>query len=60
VYTDKLSFIDFKGIIAFNGKTLRAAEQSKWYPVLYDAANDRLIEAYTYSITVNINNGQTV
>jgi hypothetical protein len=27
---------DFKGVIAFNGRTLRATEQSKWYPVLYD------------------------
>ncbi|WP_129713611.1 M1 family aminopeptidase [Pedobacter sp. SYP-B3415] len=52
VYTDTLNFIDFKGLIAFNGKTLRATDQSKWYPVIYDTRNDRLIEQVTYRIIV--------
>ncbi|PST82113.1 hypothetical protein C7T94_15010 [Pedobacter yulinensis] len=52
VYTDTLNFIDFKGLIAFNGKTLRATDQSKWYPVMYDTRNDRQIEQLTYRITV--------
>ena len=41
VYTDTLNFFDYKGVIAFNGKTMRASEQSKWYPVIYDTKNDR-------------------
>lgn len=52
VYGDTLNAFDFKGYIAFNGKTARATEQSKWYPVLYDVAADRLIDNYTYDITV--------
>lgn len=30
---------DWKGNIAFNGETLRASEQSQWYPSLYDPAS---------------------
>ena len=52
VYTDTLNFYDYKGVIALNGKTLRASEQSKWYPVLYDTKNDREYTAVTYNITV--------
>ena len=52
IYTDTLNFIDFKGLIAFNGKTLRAADQSKWYPIIYDAKRDQLLEQVTYNITV--------
>jgi len=44
IYKDTLNFIDFKGLIAFNGKTLRAADQSKWYPIIYDVKKDQLIE----------------
>jgi hypothetical protein len=44
---------DYKGFIAFNGRTVRAAEQSKWYPILYDAARGaRAYEAVTYDGTV--------
>lgn len=60
VYGDTLSSIDFKGVVAFNGKTVRAAEQTKWYPVLYDMASDRLIENYTYDITVRSADAKTV
>jgi len=49
---------DYKGIIAFNGKTLRAADQSKWYPVLYDEDNDRLIDKYPYDITIKVTNSE--
>jgi len=52
IYTDTLNFIDFKGLIAFNGKTVRATDQSKWYPIIYDVKNDRQIEQMTYSIEV--------
>lgn len=43
---------DWKGNIAFNGKTLRATEQSAWYPVLYDTVNDLVMDKYTYDLTV--------
>jgi hypothetical protein len=52
IYKDTLNFIDFKGLIAFNGKTLRAADQSKWYPIVYDVKNDQLLDQVTYDITV--------
>ncbi|ERM81281.1 hypothetical protein P872_10030 [Rhodonellum psychrophilum GCM71 = DSM 17998] len=52
VYEDLLNSFDYKGMIAFNGKTLRAAEQSKWYPVIYDVAKDKLLDAFSYSIKV--------
>ncbi|WP_400263412.1 hypothetical protein ACFX5U_10485 [Sphingobacterium sp. SG20118] len=49
---------DYKGIIAFNGKTLRAADQTKWYPILYDVDNDKLIDKYIYDITFKIKNSE--
>lgn len=60
VYTDTLNSFDFKGLIAFNGKTLRAAEQSKWYPVLYDTRNDKELSDVTYDITVNCSDCKSV
>lgn len=44
---------DWKGNIAFNGKTLRASEQTAWYPVLYDTLEDRTYTNVTYDITVH-------
>lgn len=55
IYTDEYNFTDFKGLIAFNGTTLRASEQSKWYPIIYDVKNDQLLEQVTYDITVESN-----
>ena len=47
------AFTDSKGFIAFNGRTLRAAEQTKWYPIPYDsAAGPQAYEAMTYDIDV--------
>lgn len=44
---------DYKGFIAFNGRTVRAAEQSKWYPMLYDSTlGPRAHEAVRYRATV--------
>ncbi|WP_316806486.1 M1 family aminopeptidase [Pedobacter agri] len=60
IYTDTLNFIDFKGLIAFNGKTMRAADQSKWYPIIYDVKNDRLIEQVTFNIQVSANGAKTI
>ena len=44
---------DDKGRFAFNGKTVRATEQTAWYPVLYDRERDQEINAYTYDVEVN-------
>lgn len=60
IYTDTLNFIDFKGLIAFNGKTVRATDQSKWYPIIYDVKNDRLIEQMTYDIQVTSKDSKTI
>jgi len=60
VYSDTLNSYDFKGLIAFNGKTLRAAEQSKWYPIIYDVKNDKEILDVTYDINVQCNDCKTI
>lgn len=60
VYTDTLNFFDYKGVIALNGKTLRASEQSKWYPVIYDTKNDREIAAVAYDLTIDCQDCKTI
>ena len=64
-YTGKFSVIqdtsraykrgDWKGNIAFNGQTLRASEQSAWYPILYDRDKDIIYDKVTYDLTVSCN-----
>ncbi|MCZ8197885.1 MAG: hypothetical protein O9267_09790 [Flavobacterium sp.] len=44
---------DWKGNIAFNGKSIRTTEQSAWYPIIYDIDNDVVISKVTYDLTVN-------
>ncbi|MFD1771176.1 hypothetical protein [Sphingobacterium suaedae] len=56
--TEDYGPFDYKGIIAFNGKTLRAADQSKWYPTLYDVENDKLIDKYPYEVTIKVTNSE--
>ncbi len=60
VYSNEYNSYDFKGNIAFNEKTLRAAEQTKWYPVLYDTKNDKLIHSYTYDLQIKNKHSSTV
>ncbi|PQJ23420.1 hypothetical protein BSU00_04340 [Tenacibaculum sp. SG-28] len=60
VYKKDLNGFDFKGYIAVNENTLRATEQSKWYPILYDEDTDRRIDNYTYDITVNTKTSKSV
>ncbi len=43
---------DWKGNMAFNGKTLRASEQSAWYPILYNKTEDVVIDKYTFNLEV--------
>lgn len=44
---------DWKGNVAFNGQSIRATEQSAWYPIIYDVENDVAINKITYNITIN-------
>ncbi len=60
LYKDTLNSFDFKGFIAFNNKTVRAAEQSKWYPVIYDVINDKELVDVTYDITVDCKDCKTI
>lgn len=43
---------DFKGNLAFNGMSLRASEQTAWYPILYDVKNDVILDKVTYDLQV--------
>jgi hypothetical protein len=51
---------DNKGINAFNGKSLRATEQSVWYPILYDIDNDVALDKVTYDITIKCEDCKTI
>jgi len=53
IYTDTMNLVDYKSIIALNGETFRATEESKWYPVVYDTKNDRELEKVSYDISVS-------
>ncbi|MEM7374991.1 MAG: hypothetical protein AAF587_40735 [Bacteroidota bacterium] len=52
IYHDEFNAFDFKGFIANNGKTFRATEQSKWYPVIYDSIGDRYVDSYAYKLEI--------
>jgi len=41
------------GNMAFNDKTLRASNQTAWYPILFDAATGKVHDRYTYELTVH-------
>ncbi|NVK52848.1 MAG: hypothetical protein HWD85_07920 [Flavobacteriaceae bacterium] len=60
IYNNELASFDYKGKIVVNEKTFRASEQSKWYPVIYDIENDRLLENVTYSIKVTTASDNTI
>lgn len=51
---------DWKGNIAFNGQTLRASEQSAWYPLIYNKSDDILIDKYTFDIDLECSDCQTL
>ncbi|RYY44658.1 MAG: hypothetical protein EOO06_17770, partial [Chitinophagaceae bacterium] len=53
VITDTSSAMDWRGNIAFNGKTLRAdGIQSAWVPILYDVKTDKRYENVTYDLSI--------
>ncbi|MBU4433617.1 MAG: hypothetical protein KKC14_04270 [Alphaproteobacteria bacterium] len=43
---------DFKGLIAADGKSLRAAEQAVWLPTPYDARTKSRLQSTTYKLHV--------
>ncbi len=43
---------DWKGNIAFNGKSLRVTEQSYWYPQFYDKINEKVFDKVTYELEI--------
>lgn len=51
---------DWKGNIAFNGKSIRASEQTAWYPILYDIENDVAINKITYDITIHCSDCESI
>lgn len=53
VFGDTLNSFDFKGLIGFNEQALRATEQSKWYPVVYDMAQDKLLTDVSYDLAID-------
>ncbi len=60
VYDGSYNFTDFKGLIAFNGQTVRATDQAKWYPVIYDVAKDRQLEEVRYEIHLKVPGAKTL
>ncbi|MDQ1086661.1 hypothetical protein [Siphonobacter sp. SORGH_AS_1065] len=57
IYADSIKrseWGDWKGNIAFNGKTIRASEQSVWYPILYDISEDKTYSSVTYDLTIHV------
>jgi hypothetical protein len=51
---------DWKGNIAFNGQTLRASEQSAWYPIIYNKTDDIVIDKYSFDIELECSDCQTL
>lgn len=60
IFTDTLNAFDSKGLIAFNGQTVRAAEQSKWYPVIYDVKKEKELLDVTYDVTIECTDCKTI
>jgi hypothetical protein len=47
------SELDWKGQVAFDGRTVRAAEQTRFYPVAVDAATDAPLDSVSYRLEVD-------
>lgn len=52
VYADHDALLDWKGRIAADGRTIRAAEQAKWLPTLYDPVAGRELYTQTFALGV--------
>lgn len=53
VYGDAPNVFDYQEVIAFDGKTVRAAASTRWYPVAYDPVEELAYEEATYRLRVN-------
>jgi hypothetical protein len=51
---------DWKGNIAFNGKSCRASEQTVWYPVLLDRTTNQPNYKVTYDVHVSCQDCETI
>ncbi|MBD3903323.1 hypothetical protein NAL32_02600 [Chryseobacterium sp. Ch-15] len=60
IYNESNNFYDYQGVIALNGKTLRATNYSKWYPVIYDTKNDTELLDMTYDLMVECTDCKTI
>jgi len=60
VYDSNTASDDWKGRIAFTAGTVRATEQTKWYPVLYDSASNHMEQAVTYRLHVRCPGCRTI
>lgn len=60
VYAPNTVFQDWKGRIAFSEGTVRATEQSRWYPVLYDSATGAMQTALTFDLGVRCHGCTTI
>lgn len=45
--------LDFKGVIAFNGDSVRATEQSAWLPLPFDSKNKSRLDNTRYDLDVS-------
>lgn len=59
-YSQASDWGDYKGNIAFQKNTLRASEQTAWYPILYDIENDIVLDKYTYDLTIKTEDGNSI
>lgn len=60
VYRDTLNTFDYQEVIAFNGRSLRAAPSTRWYPVPYDPVADRVYEDVRYDLIVQCDGCEAV
>ncbi|MFD2512440.1 hypothetical protein ACFSRY_01065 [Pontibacter locisalis] len=52
---------DWKGNIAFNGKTIRTdGRQTAWYPILYDVKQDKKYDRVKYDIKINCDDCESI
>ena len=52
IEADTFRSTDHSGVIAFNGRTVRARGETFWYPVVYAPATDRLHGGVSYTLRV--------
>ena len=61
VFHDTSAAEDWRGNVAFNGKTVRAdGLQSAWYPVLFDKKKQLIHEQVKYDIVINCSDCRTL